>query len=192
MLLGRATGDGNTVTCIAGIVHDGTVYIGGDSAGIAGYALTVRADEKVFKKGEWIFGFTSSFRMGDLIRYSLALPIIPPELDGHDLRGIMVTEFVNALRSTLKSGGFAKKENEVETAGTFLVGVRGRLFEIDNDYQVGEPLDGYAAVGCGAEIAVGSLFTSTDTNPHSRVLTALQAAERHSAGVRGPFHIVTT
>ena len=39
------------MTCIAGLVDsNGDIYIGGDSAGVAGYDLTIRADEKVFKK----------------------------------------------------------------------------------------------------------------------------------------------
>ena len=30
------------MTCIVGLVHEGVVYIGGDSAGVAGLSLTVR------------------------------------------------------------------------------------------------------------------------------------------------------
>ena len=45
------------MTCIIGLVENSKVYIGGDSAGVAGYGLSVRADEKVFKKGDFIFGF---------------------------------------------------------------------------------------------------------------------------------------
>ena len=37
------------MTCIAAIAEKGKVYIGGDSAGVAGLDLTIRADEKVFK-----------------------------------------------------------------------------------------------------------------------------------------------
>lgn len=55
------------MTCIVGLVENNKVYIGGDSAGVAGLSLMKRADEKVFKKDEFIFGFTSSFRMGQLI-----------------------------------------------------------------------------------------------------------------------------
>ena len=41
------------MTCIVGLVHGGKVYMGGDSAGVGGYCLTVRADEKVFRNGEF-------------------------------------------------------------------------------------------------------------------------------------------
>lgn len=39
------------MTCIVGVVEGHTVWMGGDSAGVGGYALTVRADQKVFRNG---------------------------------------------------------------------------------------------------------------------------------------------
>lgn len=173
------------MTAIVGLVHEGTVYIGGDSAGVSGYSMTVRADAKVFTVGPYLLGFTTSFRMGQLIRYALD----PPTPDGSDLDRFMSTTFVDAVRACLKAGGWAKKDNDREEGGTFLVGVAGRLFTIEDDYQVGASADGYAAVGCGSEIALGALFATARTRmaPERRIVVALQAAERFSAGVRGPF-----
>ena len=70
------------------------------------------------------------------------------------------------------------------------MGYQGHLFEIESDYQVGIPEDVYAAVGSGQDIARGSLFATQGQEPRSRVLTALRAAERFNAGVRGTFHIL--
>lgn len=179
------------MTCIVGLVTEGKVFMGGDSAGVGGYSLTVRADEKVFVKGEFIMGFTSSFRMGQLLRYKLDIPYHKPEIETYEY---MVTEFVEAVRSCLKTGGFARSENGEERGGTFLVGYRGELFMIDGDFQVGKPMHDYDAVGCGSDIAKGSLFTSgrlADVGPQERIRDALRAAEQFSAGVRGPFNIVT-
>ncbi len=172
------------MTAIVGLVHGSTVYIGGDSAGVSGFSLTVRADAKVFTLGPYVLGFTTSFRMGQLIRYSLNAPAPQGDLDR-----FMSTTFVDAVRDCLKAGGWARKEDEREEGGTFLVGVNGRLFLIDEDYQVGASADGYAAVGCGGEIALGALFATAEANmsPEHRIMLALQAAERFSAGVRGPF-----
>jgi hypothetical protein len=141
------------LTCIAGLVgKDGCVYIGGDSAGVAGWSITPRSDLKVFRRGEWVFGFTSSFRMGQLIRYALTLPKVPDR----DLDRFMCTTFVDALRQTMKNGGLAKIEHGVETGGTFLVGIRGRLFQVGDDFQVGESRLGFEAVGCGQDEARGA------------------------------------
>ena len=66
------------MTCIVGLVHEGVVYIGGDSAGVAGLSLVVRADE-MFRNGDFLMGFTTSFRMGQLLRYKLYPPRRHPD-----------------------------------------------------------------------------------------------------------------
>lgn len=175
------------MTVIAGLIDGGAVLIGGDSAGIAGYQLTVRRDPKTFVNGPYVIGFTSSFRMGQILRHAFT----PPSPTGGDLERFMCTAFVDALRAALKDGGWGRVSDGQEEGGTFLVGVAGRLFEIENDHQVGEAVDGYAAVGCGADVALGALYASADTGlpAADRIILALRAAERHSAGVRGPFTV---
>lgn len=178
------------MTAIVGLVHDDRVYIGGDSAGVSGWQLTVRADAKVFRNGPYVFGFTTSFRMGQLIRYGLVPP--KPPAAGKNLDRFMATVFVDAVRDCLKKGGWAKKDADREEGGDFLAGVNGRLFTVYSDYQVAEAADGYAAVGSGRELAVGALFATPGQKPRKRVALALTCAERHCAGVRGPFVTVST
>ncbi|MGW0795174.1 hypothetical protein [Streptomyces sp. NPDC002692] len=178
------------MTVIVGLVHNRRVHLGADSAGVAGYTLTVRADAKLFRSGPYVMGFTSSFRMGQLLRYSFQ----PPAPDGDDLHRFMVTTWVDALRTCLKDGGWARKDSEQEQSGTFLVGVQGRLLTIDSDYQVGESIAPYAAVGCGQDLALGALHATQDLGlkPRPRITTALAAAAHHSAGVAEPFTYVAT
>lgn len=171
------------MTCIAGIAENGAVHLAGDSAGVAGWDLTIRADPKVFVNGPYVMGFTHSFRMGQLLRYAFA----PPSPEGHDLHAFMCTAFIDALRTCLKDGGWATKDKEQEEGGTFLAGVAGRLFIVGSDYQVGEPASGCAAVGCGDRAALGALFATAGGKPRARLETAMSAAEHLSAGVRGPF-----
>ncbi len=172
------------MTCIVGLVEGKKVYIGGDSAGVGGYSLTVRADAKVFTNGAFLFGFTSSFRMGQLLRYAFTPPKHDSDLGDYQY---LATVFVKAVRDCLKEGGFAKKENETERGGTFLLGYRGHLYKIEDDYQVGESTDGYDACGCGQDVALGAMFATEGQAADKRIKTALRAAERFSAGVRGPF-----
>jgi ATP-dependent protease HslVU (ClpYQ) peptidase subunit len=175
------------MTCIAGLVHEGEVYIGGDSAGVSGWDLTIRADSKVFRVGEFLMGFTTSFRMGQLIRYAFTPPKVEP---GDDVFRYMTVDFVDAVRECLKKGGFAKKDKDAEEGGDFLVGFRGRLFWVASDYQVCESSQGYDAVGCGQAYAKGAFSATEGLPPTARLTKALMAAERHSAGVRGPFKII--
>jgi ATP-dependent protease HslVU (ClpYQ) peptidase subunit len=185
------------MTCIVGVEGPERVVIGGDSAGVTDDdLLVVRADEKVFSLlgGELVLGFTDSFRMGQLLRYSLRLPRRDARdaAYGADPDRFMATTFVDAVRSCLKKGGFARKEDEAEAGGTFLVGWRARLYEVDDDYQVGRSVSGYTAVGGGAEIAFGALHATDGVDPSERVERALEAASAHSATVRPPFVVLAT
>lgn len=179
------------MTCIVGLVHGGQVILGADSAGVSGMDLVVRADQKVWAKDGWIFGFTTSFRMGQLLRYSLQLPKRNPDVD---LMQFMATEFVDAVRACLKAGGFATARDGGEAGGDFLVGHAGRLFRVCSDYQVAEAQQPFDAVGCGAPYATGALFALANSNVDgfNRVVAALNAAQAMSAGVRAPFTIVAT
>lgn len=174
------------MTAIVAIAEKGKVWVGGDSAGVeSSYRLVLRKDEKVFINGDLIFGFTSSFRMGQLLRYSFKPPEHPAGISN---REFMHTVFINAVRECLKSGGYAKLESGQESGGTFIVGYKGSLYCVHSDFQVAEPRDNFACVGCGDELCLGSLC-STKGKPEVRIRTALRIAERYSAGVRGPFVI---
>lgn len=181
------------MTVIAGLIDGGRVVLGGDSAGVAGYSLTVRSDSKVFTSGPYVFGFAGSFRAGQLLRWSFQPPAPPP--DPAELDRFMTTIWVDALRQALDGGGVAMEWGGQENTGggVFLVGVAGRLLEIEGDYQVGEPADGFAAIGCGAGPALGALHATAGLglSAENRIGAALVAAERFSAGVRGPFSIAS-
>lgn len=159
--------------------------LGGDSAGISGYDISSRKDAKVFRRGPFAIGMCGSFRMGQLLRYAL------PDLghpDGQDAHEFMVTTFIDAVRVLLTEGGLAKKEDNVEAIeGSFIVGYRGRLFTVEQDYQVGEERNDYTSVGCGAAYALGCLYQNKRRPPKARLIQALEAASKFSAGVRGPY-----
>ncbi len=176
------------MTCIAGLVHEGKVYIGGDSAGVAGLDLIVRKAPKVFALGEFVIGFTTSFRMGQILQYAFTPPQRHPS---KDVMAFMVTEFIAGIRQAFKDQGFATKNMEGEIGGEFLVGYQGRLFRIFSDYQVAENECGYDACGCGESYAQGVFFATPGMQPGDRVLLALSAAGSHSAGVRAPFHTLS-
>lgn len=177
------------MTCIVGFVDKGKVYMGADSAGVdSAYNISIRKDRKIFKNGEFLIGCTSSFRMIQLLMFSLK----PPKIGKKDIFEYMCTDFIDAVRKSFDSGGFLQKNKEnQEEGGTFLVGVRGRLFRIEDDFQVEECLDKYNACGCGVRYAKGSLYTTKDSeeSPEKIITLALKAAEYHSSGVSAPFHI---
>ncbi|WP_213308213.1 hypothetical protein [Paraburkholderia sacchari] len=176
------------MTCIVALAHGGTVYMGADSASSDGWSMIERNDPKIFRVGPFLIGFTTSFRMGQLLGYSLTVPERRADVEPF---AYMCTTFIEAVRSCLKSGGYASKQNEREEAGVFLCGYEGRIFRIDSDYHVGESLLNFSACGCGQDLALGSLYSTVGLDAEQRVTTALCAAARFSAGVREPFKIET-
>lgn len=178
------------MTCIVGIQDRRRVVIAGDSAGVSGYGIDVRADEKVFERDGYAFGFAGSFRMGQILRYDSELPE-PPRALG-DLDAFMVRDFVGAVRAAFERAGWLRKTHEVESGGIFLVGVRGRLFCVESDFQVAKSANGYTAIGCGDDLALGVLHTTRRGawTPEERAQLALEAAAHHNGGVRAPFHAV--
>lgn len=163
------------------------MVMGGDSAGVSSLDVTLRKDSKVFQNGEFLIGYTSSFRMGQLLRFKFRPPLLKR---GTDPFRYMCTRFVDEVRLTLKKGGFSEVDNNVEHGGNFLVGLRGQIFEIGSDFQVGEAFPDYAAIGCGDSYALGALEASAVKDPESRVLQALGVAEKFSGGVRAPFVVL--
>lgn len=181
------------MTCIVGFLdkENDVVIMGADSAGVAGSLIMARKDTKLFKNGDFVIGCTSSFRMIQLLRFSFK----PPVINDKDIYEYMCTDFINEVRKCFTDGGYIQKQKDGdEKGGTFLVAYKNRLFQIDEDFQVGENIDGFASVGCGVEYALGAIY-STDMNevsPEKIVLRALKAAEHFSTGVCRPFIFETT
>jgi ATP-dependent protease HslVU (ClpYQ) peptidase subunit len=176
------------MTCIVGISNGTTVFLGGDSASVGGLSLSRTLHPKVFQNGPYIMGYTTSFRMGQLLEFGEL-----PEPNKHDRKNLyrfMVTKFVPAIRKIFKDGGFSKVSNSVEEGGTFLVGLKGEFFIVDSDYQVQQKPENFYACGCGEDIALGAMYATKGQSPKDRLRIALEAAEQYSGGVSGPFHFV--
>lgn len=171
------------MTCIVGLTDYNTVYIAGDSAGANSHTVTIHEDPKVFRKKNFLFGFTTSFRFGQILRYSLE----PPEDNSEDPMAYLVSQFIPALRKTLADQGYTPTENGMVSGGQFLLGYRGSLFFIGENFMVGKPRNQLDAVGSGSEVALGSLHTSVGREPMDRLTKALTIASEITPYVRPPF-----
>lgn len=181
------------MTCIVGMIdkEKNIVVMGADSCGSNGSFNAKRKDTKMFKKGKFLFGCTSSFRMIQILMYKFN----PPDINGKELHDYLCTDFIDGIRKCFEENGFMQEyTNKQIKGGTFLVAYENRLFQIDDDYQVGENSCGYGACGSGDVYAYGCLFglTDIDMSVEGKVLTALMSAEEYSATVASPFSIMTT
>lgn len=177
------------MTCIVGLVNNGTVYIGGDSAAIAGDRIRETGLRKVFRTGPFLVGYSTSFRMGQLLQFNLS---VPKRAKGTPDLEYLATKFVDSVRDCFSDGGFIKKsEDGDDEGGQFLVGFNGRLYIVDYDFHVNfyADDDNFHAIGSGQEYALGSLASTSGLPPKKRIKLALKVAGRFSSGVCPPYYI---
>jgi ATP-dependent protease HslVU (ClpYQ) peptidase subunit len=182
------------MTCIVGYIdkENDKIIMGGDSAGVAGLDIISRKDTKVFiKDNKFIMGFTTSFRMGQILHY---MPLVIEEQASYeDDMSFMVKKFIPAVIELFKKNwGEMKNSNGEIKGGCFLVGYKNKLYQIESDYQVSENNLNYCSVGCGYSYAMSALKTleDIDMSAKDKVLKSLEIAEFFSCGVRSPFNIL--
>ena len=186
------------MTCILGLVFNGSVFMGADAAGSDDSSIVYRKSPKVFKNNDFGIAYCGSFRMGDLLQYKLDIPKQPKDIE---LDEYMRTLFIDAVIECFRVNGFGKHVSPMygfdseHTTGhegdPFLVGVAGHLYSIGSDFQVGENRADYIAEGSGHAVAMGALYATRHIkNPKQRLLTALEAASDYVPSVAGPFTII--
>lgn len=176
------------MTCIVGIVKDGKVYIGGDSLGSNGHTKSVFPRPKVFKNGDFIIGYTSSYRMGQLLEATFE----PPErlLSENDDFKFLISKVVPAIKTCFSEAGFEATEDGQKFGGCFLLGYKHKLYKVQAEYSLLEIDE--AATGSGETFALGSLYSTKDNiTPEHRIEEAINAAAYHCVSVGGPVHIVS-
>lgn len=181
------------MTCIAGAISGNEVWIGGDAVCTQDYsAARVSTQAKVFQVGEFLIGSSGTLRVQQIIRYLF----VPPPVE-MDLMSYMVKVFVPALKGVIQENGGETKDPNGNSIldGRYLIGVRGRLFEVDSSYAVFEAKTNYASIGCADQEALAAMFTATsllggDISPQKIVERGLLAAVEFDTSIRPPFTIL--
>ena len=174
------------MTCIIGLMDNENIYMGGDSAASDGNAYRIQTNRKVFRNGPMLMGYSTSYRMGQLLEHSLA---VPSRNVNESLEKYMVVDFVNSVRSCFKESGFAQEDDDgKEKGGFFLVGIEKSLFMIESNYQVSQNILPFMSIGSGSSHAEGAMMALTGT-PEERIMEALKIASRFNCGVAAPFYV---
>ena len=174
------------MTCVIGLTTKDRVYLGADSSSVQGWLCRPTKVRKLFRRGPFIIGYTTSFRMGQLLEHQLD---VPKQEAGQGDQEYMVNNFVEAARGLFKDKGFSKVESNHESGGVFLVGYRGQLYTIHKDFQVGQVAEGFDAVGSGRDYALGAMVALKDLAPAQRIRRSLGIAAHFGMGVCEPFYV---
>jgi len=180
------------MTCIIGMQKDEKVYIGADNIASTNELKQSREDKKVFIKNNMIFGCTSSYRIINLLQYQLVIPDYHLDVS---IDQYMYTDFIEEVIKLFKDKCFSTIDNNVISGGNFIVGFKGKLYEIDNDFQIAKPSDGFSCIGSGYQYAYGAMkalkkYEDKLLSTEDIIKEALGVSEYYNPFVRKPFTIL--
>lgn len=144
------------MTCIvAWKTEDDNVVLAGDKKGSNGYTADIVKEPKVFRNKDFMIGYTSSFRMGQILKHVWTPPQrkIDQTTDNY-----MYCDVVNSLRKTMKDNGFLNTDNK-DKSGTFIIVYENRIFLHQDEFSLLEFESKVTACGCGEDFAVASVTT---------------------------------
>lgn len=181
------------MTCIAAIVDKkGVGHIACDSVGSNSFTRSFYSTRKIFSVGNVLFGFTGSYRLGQLLQYRLELP--QAHVD-QNLEQYMNIGFIDSVRSTLKDHGYLHVEdNEESLEGEFLVVFSGRIFTVQSDLSILESMDKFEATGSGEDYARATMHCLTAfgvEDSHLILTEAIETATKYVPSVGGEIHILS-
>lgn len=179
------------MTCIIGLERDGVLWIGGDSAAYREDEVNTRVEPKVWRAGKFIFGFSGSFRIGQLLRWGFK----PPKNNRDSDIEYMVIDFVDALKDLLTQKGASTRGESGDTFDAeIVVGYKRRLYVVESDFNVSTRTDTYVSSGGGTPYALGALWileSEGSLPPEVVIEKALNASAQYCPSVKPPFSIIS-
>lgn len=167
------------MTCI--IAHNDGVssFIAGDKLGSNGFTKTVQTEPKVFEK-EFIklhddgltrtkevmaLGYTTSFRMGQLLNYNLNLP----EQDASQtFSQYLVLKVIPIIRQMFKEEWGARDASQDVGGGQFIILHNHTIYEVQEDFSVLQPKTRITAVGSGTYHAIAAMQAYIEVENESK------------------------
>ena len=193
------------MTVIAALKAKDKVYMGCDSIfmDMESYQTLKRTQSKLIIKDELVIGLTSGngCRIFQLLKYKLKLPSTR-KLKSDDLLEYLVVHFCGKLYKLLHAENLLQEDESRKNSDPsmspveFIIGIRDRMYQIGEDFDVAEIDMPFFAIGTGGDYVMGSLEATTNlTNqlePEHHLIYGMKAAEKFTASVKGPFQIVNT
>lgn len=194
------------MTCIVGLEVYGSVpgvMLGADSLQQQGYLVRVLSEQagKLITRDPLIIGVAGDASWAGALRYRWDMP--EPIL-GETPFAYLAGRVGPSMRAFARSEGLLQVKDGIERLETseLLIGYGGHLYAMSRGFTIMEQGLGYWAIGTGAEVALGSLYSTeadiydhdldpsvAGTRARQRVSKALHAAGKFISTVRQPFVI---
>jgi len=182
------------VTCVVGMTDGTKVYLACDSAYSDTMISSASKSPKVFKKDQHIIGYAGNIGLGQNVCYNFH-----PDVSNVDDENYMYTSFMPQLREFVceMTPDFSSKLDAIDDNHTdFIVGIKGRLFEISTfGFQCSEY--SYTAIGSGSQIAIGYLFSvlsdeliKNECDYYNETIKAVEAAIYFNPHCQHPILII--
>jgi len=171
------------MTTIIGIQGKGWGLIAADSLIVGGDQKFIASGmEKVVEKGESVFAFAGDAIAGDIALHSWNAPKIPR---GVNLDKFMMTDLLPSLKRDYVDYGYdpspRNADNDLKDGSGFdaLICLRGKIYQIDNDFSWVRDDRGIYGVGSGSSYALGALARASisPTNTRTAANEARKAIE---------------
>ena len=199
----------NNMSVVVGLQSGGIVYLAADTQSSGSDDGYDRLDRKLFRNAEYVIGVIASSRAAQILKFlefpkfpeNLKIPEIPKNLENLEIpRSLKVAEslapvdaeqqveqffvkrVVPLMRDAFDHAGFVISDDNCFDAA---FAVDGWIVVIESDWQVGIYADGYVAIGSGAQVALGSMYSTVGLRPEDRVRLAVMAASKYINTVGG-------
>ena len=179
------------MTCIVAVAKDEHVWMAGDLMGSNGFTKKIYSDTKVFVNGDFIIGYCGSFRMGQILQYNWEQP---PRIEGLTDRQYLQTDVIESMRNCLAQFGVGEFREGEHQGGNFLIGYRGGIYEMQNNFSILKN-DDFAAIGSGtyhAEATLKVLTENPDFDPAYVLQKAIEVAGEFTTSVSKECTVVST
>lgn len=167
------------MTCIIAHTDGVSSFLAGDKLGSNGFTKTVQTEPKVFEK-EFIklhddgltrtkevmaLGYTTSFRMGQLLNYNLNLP----EQDASQtFSQYLVLKVIPIIRQMFKEEWGARDASQDVGGGQFIILHNHTIYEVQEDFSVLQPKTRITAVGSGTYHAIAAMQAYIEVENESK------------------------
>ena len=179
------------MTCVVAIVDSSNnIHMGSDSLASDSHSQTIMTDSKLFMIGELLVGFAGSFRSAQVLQYQMFLPE-RGELQ-EDME-YLVASFIPVLRTVFADNGLGDDILGSDGFdGEFLLGYRGQVYKMQNDFSLIVAKDDFVSIGAGGEVSSAVLYATKDMDiaPTDRLELALKSSAYQITTVKEPFHFI--